>query len=649
MIKPLSLAFLALACAHQVHAAPSFAAVETEATIVLKYGDLEFLTYHKAEVDPPEGVDPIYKRSGFIHPVKTPQGDVLTGIHPADHYHHLGLWHAWVKCQVDGKAIDFWNLKGGTGRVRYAKTLGAASEADHAGFTVEQEHVAHLDGKDAAPTVILRESFQVTARMIDGAFEIDYETTQANVSEHVLELPQYRYGGPIAYRAPHSWGTTNSDYLGSEGTTRKDGHTTRSKWSAFWGPGADSDKPVHLAILGHQSNHDFPQRMRVWPASDSNGGAIFFNYVPIQETGWAIKPGETSAMRYRLVAQTGKPDTAALNKRWDRFNGTKYWTLASEVIATYEPKQLDSPVEAANALIAALKEEERKHLLHPMDSNERKQWTNVPPRGNEGGLRLGDLKRESIERVCDLLASSMSKQGYEKARNICYADDQLLNNQAQADRRGGFGTANFWVLIFGTPSADKPWGLQVDGHHLAQNLTFVGDKIGYSPAFIATQPRAIELGGKEIVVMEKEVSLAFDFIASLTDAQRKDALKDERRGRIVAGAGKDGVRPDPRGLDLSTLTDDQRTILLNLIRVWVGDLPQKQADARMKEIAAQLDKCRFAWRGPFGPKGSDASYHLYGPGLILEFGGQDLGGDPAEHLHSIYRDPTNEYGARWIK
>ena len=174
------------------------------------------------------------------------------------------------------------------------------------------------------------------------------------------------------------------------------------------------------------------------------------------------------------------------------------------------------------------------------------------------------------------------------------------------------------------------------------------DKICYSPAFIGTQPRAIQLSGNEIVVMEKEVSLAFDFIASLTDAQRKDALKDERRGRIVAGAGKDGVRPDPRGLDCRKLTGDQRAILMELIHIWVGDLPEKQADARMKEIAAQLDDCRFAWRGPFEP-GSDASYHLYGPGLILEFGGQDLGGDPAEHLHSIYRDPTNEYGARWLK
>ena len=63
---------------------------------------------------------------------------------------------------------------------------------------------------------------------------------------------------------------------------------------------------------------------------------------------------------------------------------------------------------------------------------------------------------------------------------------------------------------------------------------------------------------------------------------------------------------------------------------------------------AQLDKTHFAWHGPHKP-GSDASYHIYGPGVIIEYMGQDLGGDPLDHLHSIYRDPTNEYGVKWAK
>ncbi len=301
---------------HSVHAgAPSV--LETDTSITLSVGDRSILTYHKADVRPPEGVDPIFTRSGFIHPVHSPSGAVVTGIHPDDHYHHLGLWHAWVECELDGENVDFWNLKEETGRVRYAKTLSLSSGSDFAGFTVMQEHVA-FPGNQEKERVILREIFTVVARLIDGAYEIDYETVQTNVSSSSLKLPAYRYGGPIAYRAPHHWDKSNSDYLSSEGKNRNDGHTTRSKWIAMWGekktgPGEDT-----LTILCHSENHDFPQRMRVWPET-SNNGAIFFNYVPIQEFAWEISPGQESTMRYRLVVQSGKPDSSDLNKRWNRF------------------------------------------------------------------------------------------------------------------------------------------------------------------------------------------------------------------------------------------------------------------------------------------------------------------------------------------
>ena len=62
-----------------------------------------------------------------------------------------------------------------------------------------------------------------------------------------------------------------------------------------------------LTILGHPKNHDAPQRQRIWPAATEHG-AIFFNFVPIQETGWALEPGQPCTMRYRLVVSAGAPD-----------------------------------------------------------------------------------------------------------------------------------------------------------------------------------------------------------------------------------------------------------------------------------------------------------------------------------------------------
>lgn len=291
--------------------------VESADTIEITIGDRPILTYHKAEVPPPKEADPIFIRSGFIHPVHSPSGAVVTGIHPDDHYHHLGLWHAWVECEVDGENVDFWNLKEETGRVRYAKTLSLSWGSDSAGFTVMQEHIVFPGNKDRE-RVILQEAFTVVARFIDGAYEIDYETVQTNVSNSSLKLPAYRYGGPIAYRAPHHWNKTNSNYLSSEGKKRNDGHTTRSKWIAMWGETLSGSSEDTLTILSHKENHDFPQRMRVWPET-SNNGAIFFNYVPIQEFAWEISPGQVSTMKYRLVVQSGKPKTVELNERWARF------------------------------------------------------------------------------------------------------------------------------------------------------------------------------------------------------------------------------------------------------------------------------------------------------------------------------------------
>ncbi len=290
---------------------------ETADTIEIAIGGSPVLTYHKAVVQPPPGADPAFARSGFIHPVHSPSGAVVTGIHPDDHIHHLGLWHAWVKCEVDGEAVDFWNLKAKTGAIRFAKTIKLISDPKSAGFTVSQEHII-FPGNPQKETVILSEELTVIARLVDDAYEIDYQTRQTNVSKHSLKLPAYRYGGPIAYRAPHHWNKTNSDYLSSEGKTRLDGHTTRSKWIAMWGPSESSSGHDTLSILNHSGNHDFPQHMRVWPP-ETNNGAIFFNYVPIQETGWEIKPEDSSTMRYRIVVENGKPDPTTLEQRWTRF------------------------------------------------------------------------------------------------------------------------------------------------------------------------------------------------------------------------------------------------------------------------------------------------------------------------------------------
>ena len=323
-------------------------------------------------------------------------------------------------------------------------------------------------------------------------------------------------------------------------------------------------------------------------------------------------------------------------------------SVVSEIISTYTPKKNDySPkaiAAAGAAFLKALPDARRKEASLPIDSDERAKWTNVPPRGEVGGVRLGDLEKEHIQLACDLLHAVMSTQGYEKSRNIMLADDKLLPN---GKPRPGFGAANYWLAVFGEPSAEKPWAIQFDGHHIAVNITLVGEKIALSPTFIGTQPHKFPLNDKEIVPMDGEVDDAFAFVATLTDDQKKAAVVSEKRGNVRTAAGKDGFIPERKGMKCDSLNEAQQKALLKLITNWVNDLPQKQAEARMKEIAPQIKDSHFAWSGPTAP-GSDMSYILQGPSLIIEYSCQDLGGKPLDHLHSMYRDPTNEYGARIV-
>ena len=43
---------------------------------------------------------------------------------------------------------------------------------------------------------------------------------------------------------------------------------------------------------------------------------------------------------------------------------------------------------------------------------------------------------------------------------------------------------------------------------------------------------------------------------------------------------------------------------------------------------------------------SDLWHHfrVTGPHVVIEYSPQSIGGDAANHIHGIYRDPTNDYG-----
>ena len=119
----------------------SCSVVDTGKTLDYKIGDKLLFSYNYTTVYPAPGVDSVDKRSGFIHPLKTLGGEVMTNCSPADHYHHFGLWYAWTKTTFEGNEIDFWNLHKKQGTVRFRNFEHVSDN----GFVATLDHVVYPD------------------------------------------------------------------------------------------------------------------------------------------------------------------------------------------------------------------------------------------------------------------------------------------------------------------------------------------------------------------------------------------------------------------------------------------------------------------------------------------------------------------------
>ncbi|MEQ1903004.1 MAG: DUF3500 domain-containing protein [Pirellulaceae bacterium] len=330
---------------------------------------------------------------------------------------------------------------------------------------------------------------------------------------------------------------------------------------------------------------------------------------------------------------------AAQEKRSD------YVSDASFVVGTHRPKQQESNAElrasTANAFLDALTTQQRQKVLLPLDDPERQQWTNLPPSPDALGLRLGDLDQSQVAKACDMLATMLSKSGYEKMCQIMLADDQLLPGGRP---RGGLGTEKFALVIFGTPSVDQEWAFQLDGHHIGVNLTFEGSAISISPSFIGTQPELFQIGSRKIRPLTKEIDVAYRLVNTLNDEQRKAAVLSPRRGTILTGPGADGKIPPANGVACKSFSAEQKSMLRELAAQWINDLPEPQAKELHEKFAAEIDEMKFSWNGALTDR-SDISYALMSPEFIIEFSCQGASDKPLDHIHTMFRVPSDEYGA----
>jgi hypothetical protein len=345
-------------------------------------------------------------------------------------------------------------------------------------------------------------------------------------------------------------------------------------------------------------------------------------------------------------------------------------------------------VNAADAFLSSLDADQRKSVLYDFNDNEqRARWSNFPtgmvPRG---GLNFKQMSAPQVDAAMKLLAVVLSPMGLEKVEQIRQADDDFKANGSKRGPggrggrgpmgpppggqngpppqfgnpnapggRGGrgrgpgggdmFGSDLYYISFLCKPSTTTPWMLQFGGHHLALNITMAGSKGVLTPTLTGAQPAAFQLNGKTIRPLGRESDKALALVQSLDENQRKKAVLNYAVRDLVLGPGQDGKKIAPEGLKASEMNAGQQAMLLGVIAEWADIINESSADARMAEMKADLNETWFAWSGPVvGEAGNNiaAYYRIQGPHLVIEYAPQN--DEPTNHVHTMYRDPTNDYG-----
>jgi len=339
---------------------------------------------------------------------------------------------------------------------------------------------------------------------------------------------------------------------------------------------------------------------------------------------------------------------------------------------------------AANTFLATLDDTQKDTVSFDWtDTTQKQRWSNFPPVAfQRAGLMWGDLSQAQQDAFLAIMQVSLSTEGYDRVLAEWAADDANAALTGQSDL---FGRKYYYVALIGTPSDTGPWMYQFGGHHLAVNATIAGGKISATPSFIGDQPASYtDASGNTVRPLGDIEDEAFALVNSLDDATKKAAVLGDTPINLVLGPGEDGKTIAPEGVPLSQLTADQQAAALTLIGHYTGLVADADAAARMDEIKAGLGQTSFAWYGPT-TAGSPAYFRFTGPTLVIEYapqgggGGPQGGGPPSgaaqgggappsgaagggaadaeagatisgatlDHIHGVYRDPTNEYGSKY--
>lgn len=215
---------------------------------------------------------------------------------------------------------------------------------------------------------------------------------------------------------------------------------------------------------------------------------------------------------------------------------------------------------------------------------------------------------------------------------------------------GGYSSSIYFIAFLGVPSTTGTWQLQFGGHHLAINSTYEnGSQVSATPMFEGVEPKTWSTNGTTYAPIDQEHSAMGDLLASLTSAQQTQAKLSTTFSDVLLGPNTDGKFPVAKqGIQVSSLTAAQQTLVLAAMKPWVLDTEDATAASLLSTYANELASTYIAFSGT-GTLTTNTDYiRIDGPSVWIEFVCQSgVVFSSQIHYHTVWRDHSRDYGANF--
>lgn len=324
--------------------------------------------------------------------------------------------------------------------------------------------------------------------------------------------------------------------------------------------------------------------------------------------------------------------------------------------STTTSETISSTSEAIAEFLDTLSDEEKETVLYDFDDETKTtSWSNFPVTFvDRAGLNLADLTEKQQEAALKVMETLLSDEAYETIEGIMNGDEYLLENSNSTEDSLG----QYYIAFFGDPTDDstEEYEVQFGGHHLGINATLdvTDDEITFAPTHLGVQPAVYtDEDGNEVQPFDDIYTDAFAFYDSLTEEQQETLTSADV---TMCAPGDVCDFESGNGLTGADLTDEQKELLLDLIANWSETGDEESNAATRAEIEATLDETVIAWSGETTydmDSGDGINFSISGPNVYVALeaqsgsAGADVDGVSTSgwgHVHSIYRDPSNDYG-----